>query len=113
MSWNIRRSALAGETELLHSLHLRRPEGNLLPVLPLHGDAGALAEAPDRIAGLVELENGAGAHGRRLLDFRHQLAGVDGAGLLDRGLERIDGVIGAGVVGVPTVEPLLERLDAG
>src|SRR5882724_10258208 len=113
MSWNIRRSALARESELLHSLHLRRPEGDLLPVLPLHGDARVLAEAPDRIVGLVELEDGARTHVLRLLEDGHELVGVGGAGLLDGDPEQVDRVVGAGVVGGRLVEALLERLDEG
>src|SRR2546430_10835443 len=113
MSWNIRPSALAGEPELLHSLYFGRPEGDLLPVLPLHSDAGVLAEAPDRIVRLVEFEHGTGADGLRLLEDRYELVGVGGARFLDGGLEQVDGVVGAGVVGGRLVEALLERLDEG
>src|SRR5436853_7479714 len=70
MSWNIRRSALAGKPELPHPLHRRRPERDLLSVQPLHGDAGVLAESPDRIVGLVELQNGARPRVIRLLADR-------------------------------------------
>src|SRR5207249_7753128 len=99
MSWNIRRSALAREPELLHPLHFGRPEGDLLPVLPWHGDARVLAEAPDRIVRLVEFKEGAGADRLRLLEERDELGGVGGARFLDGGLEQGDGGVRAGVVG--------------
>src|SRR4051812_47119531 len=99
MSWNIRGSALAGQAELPHSLHRRRPERDLLSVLPLDGDAGVLADAPHRIVGLVEFEDRARAHVVGLLEDRHQLVGVHRARLLDGGLEQVDGVVGARVVG--------------
>src|SRR5574342_1416395 len=89
MSWSIEAPApggarLAGrELERLHPLHLARPERHLLAVLPLHGDPGVLADAPDRVVGLVVLEDGAGADEGGLLDDRHELVGVRGAGLLD------------------------------
>src|SRR5438876_12039250 len=82
MSWNIRPSALAGEPELLHPLHFGGPEGDLLPVLPLHRDAGVFAEAPDRIVRLVEFEEGTGADHLRLLEDRYELVGVGGARFL-------------------------------
>src|SRR5207248_9904811 len=99
MSWNIRRSALAREPELLHSLHFGGPEGDLLPVLPLHGDARVLAEAPDRIVRLVEFEHGPGADHLRLLEDGDELVGIGGARFLYGGLEQVDGVVRAGVVG--------------
>src|SRR5882762_11087002 len=68
MSWNIRRSAVAEELELLHPLYFRRPEGDLFPVLPLHRDAAVLADAPDGVVGLVELQHGADADRLGLLD---------------------------------------------
>src|SRR3982751_361529 len=111
MSSNISRSALAREPALAHSLHLRWPEGNLLPLLPLDGDARVLAEAPDRIVRLVEFEDGAGADRLGLLEDGDELVGVGGARLLDGRLEQVDGVVGAGVVGGRLVEAVLERLD--
>src|SRR5581483_307058 len=99
MSWNIRGSALAGQAELPHPLHRGRPERDLLSVLPLHRDAGVLADAPDRVVRLVELQDRAGADVVRLLEDRHQLVGVHGARLLDGHLEQVDGVVRPGVVG--------------
>src|SRR5450759_862561 len=68
MSWNTRCSCLKaprrlgrrGAWSLLfrhlerqHALHLRRPEWNLLAVLPLHRDACGLADSPHQIVALV------------------------------------------------------------
>src|SRR5437868_13362842 len=87
MSWNIPGSALAGEPELAHPLHFRRPEGDLLPVLPLHGDARVLADPPDGVVRLVELDVRARADVVRLLEHGHQLVGVGAARLLHGALE--------------------------
>src|SRR6267142_6471259 len=68
--------AFAGQLERLHSLHLLRPEGDLLAVLPLDRDARGLADAPHGIMGLGELEVRGGADGARLLEDGHQLVRI-------------------------------------
>src|SRR6185369_15407950 len=72
-----------GHFEGLHPLHLRRPEGHLLAVLPLHRDARGRAHAPDRVMALVEREDRAAAHVLHLLERGHELVGARGLLLLD------------------------------
>src|SRR5712692_6184936 len=100
--------AFAGQLERLHSFDLWRPERDLLAVLPLDRDARGLADAPDGIVGLGELEVRGGADGARLLEDGHQLVRIRGAGLLDGFLEEVDRVVSRGCVGRGLVEAGLE-----
>src|SRR5918999_3207204 len=109
MSWSKDSLSVLGQLEGLHALHLRRPERDFLAVLPLHSDAGDLARPPDEIVTLVELEHAGEGREADLLQHRHQLVGVGRAGLLDRGLEKHDRVVRAGVVRGRFLVAFLER----
>src|SRR3954463_9746836 len=98
MSWS-KPALLSGHLERLHAFHLRRPERHLLAVLPLHGDAGGLADRPDEIVALVEGGDGAGSDVLALLDMGDDLVGVGRAFLLDRVLQDHDRVVGRRRVG--------------
>src|SRR6267142_6943156 len=107
MSWRI--NLLLRHLEGLHALHLRRPERNLFPVLPLHRDARRLAHRPDEIVALVPRVGACGTDMLHFLDHRHQLVGICAARLLDRRLEDHDRIVGRRVVGRRLLEALLER----
>src|SRR6266850_1280715 len=111
MSWRI--NLLLRHLEGLHALHLRRPERNLFPVLPLHRDARRLAHSPDEIVAFVPGVGTGGTDMLHFLDHRHQLVGLGRAGLLDRRLQDHDCVVGRGVVGGRLLEALLERAHEG
>src|SRR5262245_62912421 len=83
MSWS--KPALSRRhLERLHAFHVRRPERHFLAVLPLHGDAGSLADRPHQVVTLVERRDRAGADMLDLLDVADDLVGVGRAFLLDR-----------------------------
>src|SRR5882724_12954762 len=107
MSWRI--SLLLRHLEGLHALYVRRPERHLLAVLPLHRDAGGLADRPHQVVALVPGVDARRADVLHLLDHRHQLVGLGAARLLDRRLEDHDRIVGRRVVGRRLLEALLER----
>src|SRR4051812_44271643 len=103
MSWSIYPAAgserLLRQLEGLHALHVGRPEGDLLAVLPLRRDAGGLAHFPYEVVALVVGGDGACADMRALLDRRHQLVGVERLLLLDHVLQQDHGIVGRCVIG--------------
>src|SRR6267143_4280858 len=107
MSWRI--SLLLRHLERLHALYVRRPERHLLAILPLHRDAGGLADCPHQVVALVPGVGARRADMLHLLDHRHQLVGIGAARLLDRRLEDHDRVVGDRGVGRRLLEALLER----
>src|SRR5919106_6714422 len=107
MSCN-KRALVRRHLERLHPLQLRRPEGHLLPILPLHRDARGLADRPDEIVALVPARGRTRADVLELLQHRYELVGIGGAGLLDRRLQDHDRVIGRRVVRWRLLVTLLE-----
>src|SRR5947208_5533823 len=76
MSWS---SLARGQLERLHALDHRRPERDLLAVLPLHAQARGLADRPHQIVALVEADDRGDADVLHLLDHRHELVGFGAA----------------------------------